>query len=304
MQLARLILLLSAIGVATLTATAFLARWTQPFEIFSHFRLYYLFASAGLGGLFLLLKQPRLAALAAAVFAVNAVAIAASVSLPETTAPGTETTRVIWANLLRRQDSLEAVAALARAEGADIVTLTELPPGRIDAVRLAFPDFACIIADPEATSPTATLIVAREPCTGGAAPSTLRPYAAQYADVGVFRVAAVHGRPPWNNARTADRDAVNDAGARAVSEHPHGVLVGDFNATPWSPAMLDYRRLGLRRAACGGAIRHTWRSTQFPFYALPIDHALATRGVRITSCRVGAAIGSDHLPLIFDIAPR
>ena len=37
---------------------------------------------------------------------------------------------------------------------------------------------------------------------------------------------------------------------------------------------------------------------------LPIDHVLATSSVRITSCRVGAAIGSDHFPLIFDISPR
>lgn len=300
----RIVLLLSTIGVATLTASAFLARWTQPFEILSHFRLYYAFASVALGVGLLLLKQKRATAIAAVAFAANAVAIATSVSFPEPADSSAERTRVIWANLFRRQDSLEAIAALSRAERADIVMLTELPPGRIDAVRRAFPDFACFIADPDSTSPTATLIAARAPCTGGAAPARVRPYAAQYADIGVFRVAAVHGRPPWNNERTADRDAVNNAGARAVADQPHGVLVGDFNATPWSPAMLTYRRLGLRRASCGGPVTRTWRSTQFPFYALPIDHVLATPSVRITSCRVGAPIGSDHLPLIFDIAPR
>ncbi|MEZ5959280.1 MAG: endonuclease/exonuclease/phosphatase family protein [Hyphomonadaceae bacterium] len=304
MQLLRIALILGVAGVTMLTATAFLARWTQPFEILSHFRLYYAFASLGLAAVLMLLKQRRAAAFAAAALIANTVAIATSVSLPEVAVPGAQATRVIWANLLRRQDSLESIAAIARTENADIVTLTELPPGRIDAVRRAFPDFACFIADAEATSPTATIIAAREPCSGGAAQSPLRPYAAQYADIGLYRIAAVHGRPPWDNDRTRDRDAVNDAGAHAVADHPHGVLVGDFNATPWSPAMLNYRRLGLRPASCSGPITRTWRSTQFPYYALPIDHVLTTHSVRVTSCRVGPAIGSDHFPLIFDIAPR
>jgi endonuclease/exonuclease/phosphatase (EEP) superfamily protein YafD len=305
MRLLRIILFLCVIGIAALTATAFLARWTQPFEIFSHFRLYYAFASAGLCGALFGFGQRPAAALAGVVIATNALAIATSVNFAETAATTGPTTRVIWANLLRRQDSLDAIAALARAERADIVALTELPPDRVDAVRRAFPDFACFVADAEATSPTATLIASRLPCTaGGAAPTTIRPYAAQYADIGEIRFAAVHGRPPWNNERTRDRDTVNLAGARALSGRPHGVLVGDFNAAPWSPHMLDLRRMGLRRASCGGPVTRTWRSTQFPYYALPIDHVLATQSVLITSCRVGAGIGSDHFPLIFDVSLR
>ncbi|MEQ1808680.1 MAG: endonuclease/exonuclease/phosphatase family protein [Terricaulis sp.] len=302
----QLLLALGALALALLTASAFLGGWTQPFEIFSHFRLYYLFAGAGVGIALLGLKQWRAAALATIVVATNAIAIAASVNFNEPSADAeAQPTRVIWANLLRRQDALEAIAALARAEHADIVTLTELPPQRLEAVQRTFPDFACFIADADATSPTATLIASRAPCTaGGAAPTTLRPYAAQYADIGIYRIAAVHGRPPWNNERTADRDTVNMAGAIVVADHAHGVLVGDFNATPWSPMMLGLRRIGLHRASCSGPVTRTWRSTQFPYYALPIDHVLATSSVRITSCRVGAAIGSDHFPLIFDISPR
>lgn len=120
----------------------------------------------------------------------------------------------------------------------------------------------------------------------------------------MFRIAAVHGRPPWNNERTADRDNVNRAGAAIVASHPRGVLVGDFNATPWSPMMLDLRRLGLHRASCSGPITRTWRSTGFPYYALPIDHVLSTESVIVSGCRVGPAVGSDHFPLIFDISQR
>jgi endonuclease/exonuclease/phosphatase (EEP) superfamily protein YafD len=301
-QLLRIMFVVGAVGVAALTATAFLARWTQPFEIFSHFRLHYAFAGAGLIVALVLLKQQRAAMLAARTLVANIIAIGAALTgSAETTAAAT-TTRIIWANLQRRQASLDAIATLARSERADIVALTELPSERIEAVRRAFPDFACFIADAEATSPTATLVASRLPCTGGAAPTTLRPYAAQYADIGAIRIAAVHGRPPWNNERTLDRDTVNLAGANIARAHPHAILVGDFNATPWSPHLLDLRRMGFRRVPCGGPLTRTWRSQEFPFYALPIDHVLVTPSVRVASCRVGAGNGSDHHPLIVEIA--
>lgn len=303
MRLLRIIFLVGVIGIAALTASAFLARWTQPFEIFSNFRLYFVFASAGLIVAVLLLKQNRAAMLAVAALLANVIAISfALIGSAETNATA-PTTRIIWANLQRRQVALNAVAVLARAERADIVALTELPSGHIEAVRRAFPDFACFVADAQATSPTATLIASRLPCTeGGAAPTTFRPYSAQYSDIGAIRIAAVHGRPPWNNERTRDRNVVIQAGADVASAHPNGILVGDFNATPWSPMMLVLRDMGLRRVQCGGPLTPTWRSQDFPFYALPIDHVLVMSSVRVASCRVGAGVGSDHLPLIFETA--
>lgn len=156
MQLLRILLLVGALGLAALTASAFLARWTQPFEILSHFRLYFAFAAAALAVTLLMLRQWRGAALAAAVLAANTAAIATSVTFTEQLSnKDAQTTRVIWSNLLRREQSLSAIAALARSEGADIVTLTELPPEGVAAVRRAFPDFQCFIADADTSSPTA-----------------------------------------------------------------------------------------------------------------------------------------------------
>ena len=115
----QLLLALGALALALLTASAFLGGWTQPFEIFSHFRLYYLFAGAGVGIALLGLKQWRAAALATIVVATNAIATSVNFNEPSADAEA-QPTRVTWANLLRRQDALEAIAALARAEHADI----------------------------------------------------------------------------------------------------------------------------------------------------------------------------------------
>lgn len=141
--------------------------------------------------------------------------------------------RVLWVNLQRKTDALDAAVAFARAERADIVAMTELPPGRVDAVRRALPDFPCIVADSRSTSPSAVLIASRRPCAaGGSATTTFRPAAAQFADIGELRVVALHARPPWSNERTAQRNTVIVAGVRAASAHPRSLVVGDFNATP------------------------------------------------------------------------
>lgn len=140
---------------------------------------------------------------------------------------------MLWVNLQRKTDALDAAVAFARAERADIVAMTELPPGRVDAVRRALPDFPCIVADSRSTSPSAVLIASRRPCAaGGSATTTFRPAAAQFADIGELRVVALHARPPWSNERTAQRNTVIVAGVRAASAHPRSLVVGDFNATP------------------------------------------------------------------------
>lgn len=63
------------------------------------------------------------------------------------------------------------------------------------------------------------------------------------------------------------------------------IVVGDFNASPWSSAMP---RDVLLRAT---PLRPTWN------YVLPIDHILATQQWSVLKAGTGPAIGSDHRPV-------
>lgn len=289
--------------VLFLTFGGFLARWTQPFEIFSHFRMHLAAAALALAVALLAFRQVRAALCAVVAVAANAAAIDWALGAPAPTAHAeADAVRVLWVNLQRKQEVLDAAVVLARAEQADIVAMTELPPGRTDAVRRALPDFLCIVADGQSTSPSAVLIASRRPCAAsGAAPTAFRPAAAQFADVDGLRVVALHGRPPWSNERTAQRNAVIQAGAGAAHAHAPSLVVGDFNATPWSPIMIDVGRGGLRGAQCGAPWAATWGGN-LPFHRLVIDHALVTQGLAIADCRLGPDIGSDHRPLIVDVA--
>ena len=295
------LLLLGLAVLVLLSLAGFLAWWTQPFEILSHFRPHYAVALSVLAAGFWVLRQRIAALVAAASVLLNVLVMAPSVASPPPQAGAEQQSALlIWANLRHNQSALAAIADLARDRSADIVALTELPPGGAAAVRAALPGMQCLtpIVGPQ-TSFT-TLIAAREPCSAtGQADNLARPTDAVWADIDGLRVIAAHPRPPINNEFTAERDAFIRAGISAATGAAPTIFVGDFNAAPWSPIADEVRRAGLRRAHCGGALAPTWRSRHVLF-GLAIDHVYVSPDVSVRSCSIGAAIGSDHWPLILE----
>jgi endonuclease/exonuclease/phosphatase (EEP) superfamily protein YafD len=80
------------------------------------------------------------------------------------------------------------------------------------------------------------------------------------------------------------------------------VMLGDFNTTPYSPIFPEVLKIGrLRDSALGFVPQTTWQS-RFPLFGLPIDHILVGHGVSVLDRHVGAGIGSDHFPIIADLA--
>lgn len=292
----RALLWAALFGLAALSLSAFLARVSQPFEIFSNFRLQFAATALGLLILSLPLRSWLAATACAALILLNGATVLAPLGRH---APAAETaqgaTRLIWANLQANPAALDAVAALARAERADIVALSELPPAGAEAVRHAFPDFACLPSPRRPYRTFYTMIIARAPCTE--IEIAVPPSVIVVATIDGLSVVAVHARPPNNNQHTADR---NEAIAAAIGAARAGVLLGDFNAAPWSPGLIDIGRSELRRAHCGAPFQPTWRSAH-PLFGLTIDHVFVAEGFAIAGCRRGPAIGSDHWPLIVDV---
>jgi endonuclease/exonuclease/phosphatase (EEP) superfamily protein YafD len=82
------------------------------------------------------------------------------------------------------------------------------------------------------------------------------------------------------------------------------VLAGDFNASPynrWHQELLD---LGLRDAheAVGRPFATTWRTSRFLVPPLLIDHVYADAPLVPVAAREGEARGSDHRPIVVDLA--
>jgi len=97
--------------------------------------------------------------------------------------------------------------------------------------------------------------------------------------------------------------AARDAELEALAERFRGtaplVVLGDFNATPWCPAMRRLcTALKLRNARLGLGISPTWPQWLPKQLRLPIDHVLVSKGITVGSFTTGSFTGSDHLPTI------
>jgi endonuclease/exonuclease/phosphatase (EEP) superfamily protein YafD len=118
-----------------------------------------------------------------------------------------------------------------------------------------------------------------------------------------MRIVDVHPvAPAFNYQRwRAQADAVTRSLRRA---HGRLVAAGDFNATQFNSWLSELEDLGLRSAheELGRGTATTWPNHQFPFPPIRLDHVLVSDDVVPLSIREGTGQGSDHRPLIVDLA--
>jgi endonuclease/exonuclease/phosphatase (EEP) superfamily protein YafD len=275
----------------------------QPAEMFSHFRVQFVVAGVAAAAVLLVLGDRTYVFAALGLAVLNGAPILMALAKPAPSVadqPGAKT--IIWANLQRNHAALEAVAALARQRNADIVALTELPDNNAALVGRAFSDFPCFTA-PDGVNVFTTVILCRLPCAPAAYYSEkYHPNTLVAVDCAGLGVVALHPTPAFNAERTAIRDSVIKLGADIATNGAPSVLIGDFNATPWSSILSAVQAAGLRRARCGAPLEATWRSRD-PVFGLPLDHLFVSPGLGVVACEIGPDIGSDHWPLIVRVAP-
>lgn len=115
-------------------------------------------------------------------------------------------------------------------------------------------------------------------------------------------VVGTHPLPPVSESNTALRNEHLQRLATLVAELEGPVIViGDLNTTSWSPYFRELIATSrLRDSRRGFGIQPTW---PFSFWLLriPIDHALVSKEIEVTSRQVGPNIGSDHRPIVVKI---
>jgi endonuclease/exonuclease/phosphatase (EEP) superfamily protein YafD len=82
------------------------------------------------------------------------------------------------------------------------------------------------------------------------------------------------------------------------------ILVGDLNTTMWSSSYAEFASVSkLGNCRRGFGVLPTFPMDQLPLLRVPLDHCLVSPDLAVLDCRLGNPAGSDHAPLIVELAP-
>lgn len=249
-----------------------------------------------------LVSRSRTAIVASAVVAVVNLAVVAPLYLPTAGEGGSESTRVLSFNLLSTSERYDDVVAYIRETRPDVVFLHEGTERWEEALAgFHLPDYEIVSGrTPELIFGTIALVPPGTEVTNLGFGS--RQGRALQVVVGGMSILGVHPLAPVSADQSAIRDSQLDAYGEWAADADQPVVVGDFNATPWTSA---FRRLldtgGLRNSQRGYGVAPTWDVGRF--WAVPIDHLVHGDGMVVTDRVVGPDLGSDHRPILVDLAP-
>jgi endonuclease/exonuclease/phosphatase (EEP) superfamily protein YafD len=298
---------LTLFGTGFAAIAGWLAGWHWLLELFSHFRLQYiviLFAATLIYGL-----QRRWSWSAAALLlcginvppVVEVFQLSNDASATDDAAPLV----LISVNLNSQNEDVSAVLDFSRTEQPDVLVLQEFTFRWATDLAALENEFPHHFQWPQEDM-FGLAVYSRWPLTDAQAialgDSTPALNMKITTPQGLLQVIAVHLRPPMTGLWAAERAAQfrHLAELAAVSQLPLAVL-GDFNATPWSPNFRHWTVTSqLQQGPRGGRLAYTW-PVAMPIFWIPIDACVVNEKLMITSQRRGTPIGSDHYPLITSV---
>jgi endonuclease/exonuclease/phosphatase (EEP) superfamily protein YafD len=260
-----------------------------------------------------LFARRRWLALASA--AVSLILLSPSLALlfpKSASAPSGPTVRVMSINLEAGNHSGDAILHQIRQANPDIIALQEYTDWCDDLLQRQLSDYPYRVTVPSQDS-TGDAIYSKIPLWGEvqlphtALGTRMRLRAVFRIDGQEVVMYAIHPSSPHrysnilrNRLQTAD--LIDDL----RRETSPVIIAGDFNATDNTPNLQAYRNFGLvnTQDVAGIGRGSTWPDTRIlrHFPGFRIDHILIDRRLTCTNTKVCGPTGSDHRPIIADIA--
>ncbi len=311
--LARRIAEFAVVGIATSGTVAvligFAGDWNWFADLFAQLRPQYcLWLALGLvAGLWMRLRLGILISTLGLIL--NALALAPhtrSWDEPKLLAQTGRTWTLATINLLQGNQKTELVSQYLHATRPDIVAFQEVSPrwaGELETLSDLYPyRFVQPSKDQFGLA-----LFSREPAIAqsvhavGNRVGDLATFGSWESDGRRFSIAGIHPDKPDERWKTVNRDVYLRQIAQWAERHQKAgeavIILGDFNATPWSASLRAFtRHTGYRNANKGRIFSATWNVWQ-P-HRLLIDHAFFSADWIIRESTIGPALGSDHRPLL------
>jgi endonuclease/exonuclease/phosphatase (EEP) superfamily protein YafD len=308
----RALLLLALAGLALVSFLSWLGDVAGPLDLLSHLRLHFAVAAGLLLLAHLMARQFWAGAMAGLLVAAN---LAGSVIYPHRSIaaeapPSARVLTLVTFNARWAADNAARIVGFLEHEQADIVVLEEMTPEKaaqiLPPLQSLYPwqvncstDVFCRLA-----------LLSRHRWEDASAerrgPDEVATAIADFGpDLGRLRVIGVHLMRPWP-WWDAHRQQIDSLIPLAKAPPRPVIMLGDFNATPWSRTMRAISAgTGLLPS---GSYDPSWplRLSRLKevrlFPQLQLDQLLLPDGVTLLSIGTGPDLGSDHLPLIARIA--
>jgi len=311
LRVAPTLAILGTAGVWLCLLAALLGRLAWPFDLFTHFRVQYAALFILFACVLMLLRRFRIAVAAAVGFGVSAVPLLPYVTsepMPAAVAATRqETFRLVSFNVWFRNPDMARVAEYIENSRADAVVLLELTSTQAEMLVPLVPTYPHYHIDSSrmgAAVFTKWPVISAEslPLSQGGAVAAQLMLDWRGTPVSVL---GVHLNWPLGARNSAFRNQeLNSLITLSKAQHGPLLVAGDFNLTPWSEyfsAALE--ESGLHDAALGFGLTRSWPA-QFAPLGIRIDHCLLSRHWQARTTALGPSLGSDHLPLVADVALR
>ncbi len=287
---------------------------SYPFELLCHFQLQYFIASIVILLLLVTLRRHRAAILAGAALIVSGSALVPLWFTPPNAGIGPTNglaagrLRILHANVLSRNEQPALLLDLIAREQPDLLVLHEINARWIGALAVLADDYP-YRDGAQREDDFGILVLSRAPLHEAA----VRQFGSSRVPSVTFQLqvhhvtlqfVATHTMPPMSAAAQSARDEhLTRMIAFAKTRSEPLIIVGDLNTTMWSPS---HRRLcdelGLANTRRGFGVLPSWPASLPTVMRIPIDHCLVGDGITVLDCRLAPDIGSDHLPLIINLA--
>jgi endonuclease/exonuclease/phosphatase (EEP) superfamily protein YafD len=217
--------------------------------------------------------------------------------------------RILSYNILASNRRFGDVVDFIRASDADVVILHEVTrrwEGVIEEASVTFDDWGYELTETRAPGDLfGSLVLAPDGTHVVSFGFGLTdPRAIEIVLSEGVAILAVHPLSPYNAFRAEQNNRqLQFAADWAADREGPTIVVGDFNASPWSysfrhlmssTTMLDSER--------GFGLELSYPADGNPLLRIPIDHLLYSEELAVVDRQLGPATGSDHFPLTVDLA--
>ncbi len=306
----RLVLVIPAVAVAAASLLGFAGKLWWGFDLLANFRLQYLLVLAPLAVAVALTGDRRWAAAIGAVALLNGLLIAPLYLGSPASPQGDDRLEIVSFNiqLSHPRQQLDWIM-----EGdPDLVLLFE--SSRLaESVLPDLVDGYAVLSGIDAENNYGLTVLARQELVddglvlvnlalaGGQGDSARLNVPFGGETVSVF---GIHPPSPSNPLRSTARDRFLEVAGQAVADvEGPVVVVGDFNATPWSHGFRLLADPGdLHNSQVGFGYAGTWPASLPAVLRIPLDHLLHSDHLTTVSRDLGPELSSDHLPIRVTLA--